>query len=46
MTVGKHGDGTWVTTVTAFDGRHLYEVVLEKKVEGAEREAFIQAPPG
>lgn len=43
VTVGKHGDGTWVTSVTAFDGRHLYQVVLEKQVEGAEREAFIQA---
>ena len=42
VTVGKHGDGTRVTTVTAFDCRHLYEVALDTKVEGAEREAFIQ----
>ena len=42
VSVGKHDDGVWVTIVNAFDGRHLYRVVLEKKLEGAEREEFVR----
>ena len=38
---GRHEDGTWVTTVAAFDGQHVHRVMLEKKVEGAELDAFV-----
>ena len=42
VTIGKHADGVWVTNVSAFDGRHLYQVVIEKKLEGTERDEFVR----
>ena len=42
VTTGRHSDGMWVTTVSAFDGRYLYQIVLEKKLEGEEREEFVR----
>ena len=42
VTIGKHADGGWVTNVSAFDGRHLYQVVIEKKLQGAERAEFVR----
>jgi len=43
VSVGRHSDGVWVTKVSAFDGRHVYHIVLEKRLdEGAERDAFVR----
>ena len=46
LSVGQHADGGWVTVVSAFDGRHLYEVVLERKLDDAERDEFILTATG
>ena len=42
MRTTKHADGVWTTSVTAFDGSHMYVVVLEKKLEGEERGEFVR----
>ena len=46
VTTTKYADGVWATRVTAFDGSHKYEVVLERKkqlLEGAEaRDKFVR----
>ena len=38
----KHADGVWVTAVSAFDGWYRYEVGVEKKLEGEERDEFVR----
>ena len=42
VATGRHDDGIWVTTVTAFDGRHVHRVVLERKLEGADLDEFVR----
>ena len=38
----RHADGVWVTTVSAFDGSHMYHVTVEKKLDGEERDEFVR----
>jgi len=42
VTISRHADGVWTTTVTAFDGWYLYKVALEKKLDGEERDEFVR----
>ena len=42
VTTYKYSDGTWATAVTAFDGWHKYEVVLEQKLEDEQRDEFVR----
>jgi len=42
VTTYKYSDGPWATAVTAFDGWYKYTVVLEKKLEGEERDEFVR----
>ena len=42
VTTSRYADGVCATTVTAFDGWYMYEVTLEKKLEGEERDEFVR----
>ncbi len=42
VTTRRHTDGVWATAVVAFDGSYQYEVVLEKRLEGEERDEFVR----
>ena len=35
-------DNHWVTTVTAFNGMHQYQFLADGKLEGQQKEAFIE----
>ena len=43
VTTHRHADGVWATTVVGFDGSHRYQVTVEAKLEGEERDEFVRA---
>ncbi|MDE0226228.1 MAG: hypothetical protein OXP28_14010 [Gammaproteobacteria bacterium] len=43
VTIGKHEDDVWVTAISFFDGRHIHNFVLERRLDvGPERDLFIR----
>lgn len=42
VSTARHADGVWATTLTAFDGSHMYEITVEERLEGEERAEFVR----
>ena len=38
----KHESGHWTTTISAYDGKKSYEIEVSSKLEGPERDRFVQ----